>query len=151
MKLKQRKERKRLVSPIWQKAAPYINVRARKLANVLNAKTAKLRRRTLLLVLISIAVCWIAMCVYVGIAGFQHKGMAIPVTRLTVPKLINHAPDTALDAATMQALQRIHAFKQHIDSLRLFHPEQYRQLQQARPGLLDSLNMIEQYYSSNKQ
>jgi hypothetical protein len=55
-----------------------------------------------------------------------------------------------LDTATLQALKRIAVFQQYLDSLKVYNLNKYRELQHSRPGLLDSMALIQHYYSKLK-
>jgi hypothetical protein len=133
--------------PVWQKLSAAVNAKAKRLAGCLNAEAAKLGRRNTIVILVVFCIGWSAVSVGIAVHALRHPVAKIQVTAISVPPAFRSQPLRQADTAAQQALKRIHVFKQFLDSLRLADTAGYRKLKIARPGLIDSIDYIEQYYS----
>ncbi len=144
-----RKRNNTVMVTVWQKLSSAINCRAHRWADYLNTKAAGASRRKIKLVLMLFGSMWIAGSVYVAWHAIQNKQRPYSVTGFTVPKHVEQEPATT-DTAVIKAVSRIEHFKHWLDSLHQRGSPVYDSIVQARPGLLDSILLIEKYYSTKK-
>lgn len=80
-----------------------------------------------------------------------HSGFKIK--QFVVPKHYNQPKDESVPEATIDEITffKIHDFKKYMDSLKENRHLQYDSILQARPGLMDSVQMLEEIYYSQKQ
>lgn len=84
--------------------------------------------------------------------GKIQKGFEIQ--QMDVPKHFNKTgdeelmPDAYVDEETWQQIKQ---FRNYMDSLKQKSRNEYDSILQARPGLMDSVQMLEQIYLSQKQ
>ncbi len=84
----------------------------------------------------------------------DKKQNSFEVQQMDIPKHFNKtgdeliAPEAFVDEQTYQQMQQ---FRKYMDSLRNQQAAQYDSILQARPGLMDSVQMLEQVYLSQKQ
>jgi hypothetical protein len=142
---------KRNKQPVANKAidkiSGVINGKAKQLATYLNSRAARISRRNMKLLLVVFCIYWGGYSLYVGVKAFWHQGNDIHVTAISVPKQVNDAP--APDTVTLNALKRIKAFKKYMDSLQVHDIATYNRITLQRPGLMDSIAVIERYYPFN--
>ena len=73
---------------------------------------------------------------------------------MDIPKHFNKTGDeTVIPEATVdeQTYLQIQDFRKYMDSLKLNRANEYDSILQARPGLIDSVQALEQIYYSQKQ
>ncbi len=140
-----------VVSTLWLQMETAFNARARFWAGYLNGKIARCSSRTLIwiLVLFCLLGSWTSLSIL--LQAVRKKENAVTVTAITVPGCVHSVPllskpDTALEQ-TMNRIERVTAW---LDSLHTHHPALYDSLVTARPGLIDSIQFIHQYYSFKK-
>jgi magnesium-transporting ATPase (P-type) len=139
------------VYPVWHRMQTAVDTKTRQLADCLNRQTAKISRRSMIIILVIFCLCWSAASIAVLIKALQRKEGKLAITAIAVPKSLPlPLPLAPLDTATLQALKRIAVFQQYLDSLKVYNPDKYRELQNSRPGLLDSIGLIQHYYSKLK-
>lgn len=76
------------------------------------------------------------------------------VQQMDVPKHFNKAGDEELvpeDYVDGETWRQIKQFRNYMDSLKQNAKNEYDSILQARPGLMDSVQMLEQIYLSQKQ
>jgi len=139
-----------VMATAWQNLSLAVNRRAHKWADYLNGKAAKWDARKLKTVLVLLGVLWMAGSVFVAWQAIQSKQKAYAVNSITVPRHVEQHGIAINDTAVMQAVSRIEHFKHWLDSLHQRASPVYDSIVQVRPGLVDSILFIEQYYSSKK-
>ncbi len=147
---KRRKVTNTIVLMVWQKLADTINVKAKRLADYLNRKTAALSRRKIKAFLIVFCIVSAVGSACIIIHALQKKHTDYAVSAITAPRHIEQNDPAIEDTATIQAVMRIEHFKYWLDSLHQRGSPLYDSITKARPGLIDSVRFIEQYYSSKK-
>ena len=84
----------------------------------------------------------------------ERKQKALEIQQLDIPKNFNKSGDeTIMPEATRdeQTYLQIQDFRKYMDSLKLNRTNEYDSILQARPGLMDSVQVLEQIYLSQKQ
>lgn len=140
-----------LVSTLWLPMETAIDARARYWAGYLNGTIARCNRRTLIWILVLFCSLGSLTSLSVLLQAVRKKGNVVAVTAITIPPSIHSTliplqSDTALD----QAVNRIERVTLWLDSLHTHHPDLYDSLVTARPGLIDSIQILHHYYSFKK-
>ena len=84
----------------------------------------------------------------------DRKQNSLEVQQMDVPKHLDKAgdenliPEAYVDEETWQQVRQ---FRNYMDSLKQKRRNEYDSILQARPGLMDSVQMLEQIYLSQKQ
>lgn len=84
----------------------------------------------------------------------DRKQNSFEVQQMDVPKHFNKTgdenliPEAYVDEETYQQIKQ---FRNYLDSLKQKRRNEYDSILQARPGLMDSVQMLEQIYLSQKQ
>lgn len=84
----------------------------------------------------------------------ERKQKALEIQQMDIPKHFNKSGDeTIMPEATIdeQTYLQIQDFRKYMDSLKLNSTNEYDSILQARPGLMDSVQVLEQIYLSQKQ
>lgn len=84
----------------------------------------------------------------------ERKQKALEIQQMDIPKHFNKSGDeTIMPEATIdeQTYLQIQDFRKYMDSLKLNRTNEYDSILQARPGLMDSVQVLEQIYLSQKQ
>lgn len=84
----------------------------------------------------------------------ERKQKALEIQQMDIPKHFNKTGDeTIMPEATVdeQTHLQIQDFRKYMDSLKLNRTNEYDSILQARPGLMDSVQVLEQIYLSQKQ
>lgn len=84
----------------------------------------------------------------------ESKRNNFEVQQMDIPKHFNKTGDeTVMPDATVdeQTYLQIQDFRKYMDSLKLNRANEYDSILQARPGLMDSVQVLEQIYLSQKQ
>lgn len=84
----------------------------------------------------------------------EDKQQVIKIDQVDVPKHFDKSGDeTIMPEATIdeQTYNQIQNFKRYMDSIRVHSRKEYDSIIINRPGLLDSVQMLEQIYLSQKQ
>lgn len=139
-----------VVLTVWQRLADIINRKARKLADYLNNKAATVSRRKIKAFLIVFCIVSAVGSAYIIIRALQKKHTDYAVTTIAIPDHVEQSNPALEDTAIANAVIRIEHFKHWLDSLHQRGSPLYDSITQARPGLIDSIHFIEQYYSSKK-
>lgn len=135
----------------FEKLSQAIEPIAQKMARRLNKTTAKIPHRQLNFLLILFCFCWTLAIVRVIRKSFDHPDGILPFASITVPGHLPFLAPDKPDAATAQAIQRIELFRRELDSIKIRDYPKYRMLLLTRPGLVDSISFIEQYYLLQKK
>ena len=84
----------------------------------------------------------------------ERKQKSFEIQQMDIPKHFNKTGDeTVMPEAIIdeQTYLQIQDFRKHMDSLKLNRTTEYDSILQARPGLMDSVQVLEQIYLSQKQ
>lgn len=84
----------------------------------------------------------------------ERKQKTFEVQQMDIPKHFDKTGDeTVMPDATVdeQTYLQIQDFRKYMDSLKLNRTKEYDSILQARPGLMDSVQVLEQIYLSQKQ
>lgn len=84
----------------------------------------------------------------------ERKQQSFEIQQMDIPKHFNKTGDeTLMPEATIdeQTYLQIQDFRKYMDSLKLNRTKEYDSILQARPGLMDSVQVLEQIYLSQKQ
>ena len=84
----------------------------------------------------------------------EQKQQSFEIQQMDIPKHFNKTGDeTVMPEATVdeQTFLQIQDFRKYMDSLKLNRTTEYDSILQARPGLMDSVQVLEQIYLSQKQ
>ncbi|MFV5692888.1 hypothetical protein ACM55K_12750 [Flavobacterium sp. LT1R49] len=125
-----------------------------KCAHWLERKTAHLSGKSWIVILISFTLFTSSYCIYRIVAGFsQATTSSITITPITKPTNILQMRKQMIDSnlsISKIELESIVHFRQYIDSLGRSPTGKklYDSIMQCRPGLLDSLSIVENQYHS---
>ena len=84
----------------------------------------------------------------------EKKKNVFEIQQIDIPKHFDKTGDEAPTPDAMvdeQTYLQIKDFKKYMDSLKLKKTNEYDSILQARPGLMDSVQLLEQIYLSQKQ
>lgn len=82
----------------------------------------------------------------------SHKS-SFKIDQIDVPKHFNKTGDEIIAEEALvdeETYNNIQGFKKYMDSLKQYHAKQYDSICIVRPGLIDSVQMLEQIYHSQK-
>jgi hypothetical protein len=144
-----RKRRNSVMITVWQKLSLAINRKAHTWADYLNGKAAIWSPRKVKMALVLFGGVWMAGSAFVAWHSIQNKQKPYSVIGIAVPRHVEQRVEIT-DSAVVHAVNRIEHFKSWLDSLHQRGSPVYDSITQARPGLLDSILFIEQYYSRKK-
>ena len=126
-------------------------------AKKMNNLFMKVDFKRLKIILVLFCLCAGGYSIYLvanSIISPDKRQNSFEVQQMDVPKHFNKtgdeliAPEAFVDEQTYQQIQQ---FRKYMDSLRNQQAAQYDSILQARPGLMDSVQMLEQIYLSQKQ
>lgn len=78
----------------------------------------------------------------------------LKIQQMDVPKHFDKTGDESLNPEAYvdeETFQRLQQFRVYMDSLKRNKSSEYDSILQARPGLMDSVQMLEEIYNSQKQ
>lgn len=84
----------------------------------------------------------------------SQKQPSFKIEQASIPKHINKAGDeTILQEATVdeETFNKIRDFKKYMDSIKIYKKAEYDSILINRPGLMDSVQMLEQIYLSQNK
>lgn len=84
----------------------------------------------------------------------EREQKSFEIQQMDIPKHFNKTGDeTVMPEATIdeQTYLQIQVFRKHMDSLKLNKTTEYDSILQARPGLMDSVQVLEQIYLSQQK
>jgi hypothetical protein len=84
----------------------------------------------------------------------ENKKQIIKIDKVDIPRHFDKTGDeTIMTEATVdeQTYNQIQGFKKYMDSIQVHNKNEYDSIIINRPGLLDSVQMLEQIYLSQKQ
>lgn len=124
-------------------------------SNKMNKFFENMNSRRLKALLVLFIVCGGGYSVYLLVAAIVNPQKTnFRIEQVDIPKHFNKAgdeqiaPDAHIDDETYYNIQ---TFKKTMDSLKQFRKKEYDSIIHERPGLLDSVQMLEQIYHSQKQ
>ncbi|MBN9349269.1 MAG: hypothetical protein J0H55_01170 [Chitinophagaceae bacterium] len=114
-------------------------------------RTQKFSRRTWIMLLILFVLSTSAYSIYLAVSAITEKdGILITVTPIKKPRYTTETGETDKEAAEVSEAQyrRIKRFRVYMDSLARSPSGKilYDSINSHRPGLMDSLQLIEQLY-----
>lgn len=89
-----------------------------------------------------------------SVFSLERKQKAFEIQQMDIPKHFNKTGDeTVMPEATIdeQTYLQIQDFRKQMDSLKLNRTTEYDSILQARPGLMDSVQVLEQIYLSQQK
>lgn len=113
--------------------------------------------KRLKIILIIFCICAGGYSIYLianSVISPDKKQNSFEVQQMDVPKHFDKAgdenliPEAYVDEETWQQIKQ---FRNYMDSLKQKRRNEYDSILQARPGLMDSVQMLEQIYLSQKQ
>lgn len=122
----------------------------------LTKQTAKFSASSLKLIVGLFILCWFSASMYFFATGFTNEKEynSIYIARLKHPSfVVNRSrakPDYAL-VVTDGEYKKIRQFREYMDSLGKYASEIYDSILLNRPGLMDSITVLEQIYSQQKK
>lgn len=119
-------------------------------------RTENFSRRTWFVLLVLFVVFTSTYSIYLGVSAFGgKKNSSISITPIKKPKHITKTGDANIDAAEVSEAEysRITKFRAYMDSLARSPSGKalYDSITHHRPGLMDSVRFIENYYQQLKQ
>ena len=135
-----------------------IGIKAQRLfAERMNKLFMKTNYKRLKLILIFFCVSAGGYSIYLianSVFNAEQKQQSFEIQQMDIPKHFNKTGDeTVMPEATVdeQTYLQIQDFRKYMDSLKLNRANEYDSILQARPGLMDSVQVLEQIYLSQKQ
>jgi hypothetical protein len=104
-------------------------------------------------VLILFCVLWGSASLYFIVLGVLSKpSQTISIEQANTPAYFNKMGNIEDDVVTVDETtwNNIQTFKKYMDSLKFYQPASYDSILSSRPGLLDSIEMIESIYYSQQ-
>lgn len=125
-------------------------------ANWMMRRTENFSLRTWLLLLILFVISTSTYSVYLAVSAIKWKGeSAITIIPVKKPRHVTGTEETAKDALGVSEIEyrRIKKFRLYMDSLEQSPSGKilYDSITSHRPGLMDSVRFIENYYKQLKQ
>ncbi|MBS1735123.1 MAG: hypothetical protein JSS98_00780 [Bacteroidetes bacterium] len=127
-------------------------------ARFMSKRTEKLSPSTMKFALIVFLLCGSGLSVFFIVTAFKKNGVlkVINIDRLSVPRYYDKNSDNSMQPGffiTKKEHEEMQAFKNYLDSLR--HNKKgirvYDSIMLNRPGLMDSVNKLEQLYQQQLQ
>jgi hypothetical protein len=122
-------------------------------AQAIGAKTNALSLKAKWLWLFFFCLLFGGFSIYVFVGAFRDRRNAVKPSQISVPKYYDRTETRIEPLVSDRDIKRIYSFKKYMDSLR--GPQEgkivYDSILKARPGLMDSIQAVEQlYYSQSK-
>lgn len=149
---KRKKEKQSVMHPIWQRWAASIDKRQQKCAAYLNHKAEKYSRRCK-------QICLALFCLFAGgssiniaIRAFENPSGKVMIEKMSFPKYVRGGDSIStfdpVPVLTEKQYRNIQRFKKYMDSLQTSKAGKIKfdSIMKARPGLMDSVDFIEQVY-----
>ena len=122
-------------------------------ALVIGTKTNALSMKVKWLWLLVFCLLFGGFSIYEIMGAFRDRGKTIKPTQISVPKYYDRTEVLIQSQVSDRDIKRICRFKKYMDSLRGAQEGKivYDSILKARPGLMDSIQAVEQiYYSQSK-
>lgn len=126
-------------------------------AKKMNTMFMNIEIKRLKVLLILFCICAGGYSIYLiaeSIIGPDKKQNGFKIQQMDVPKHYDKTGDESLVPETYvddETYKKIKQFRNYMDSLRQNKSKEYDSILQARPGLMDSVQMLEEIYYSQKQ
>jgi hypothetical protein len=129
-------------------------------AKFMGKRTEKLSSSTMKYMLAAFLLCGCGLSVYFIVTAFKKNGLskAVKIDRLSVPRYYDKNGDESMQPGffiTKKEHEEMQAFKNYMDSLSFHHNKKgiriYDSIMLNRPGLMDSVNQLEQMYQQQLQ
>jgi hypothetical protein len=126
-------------------------------AEKMNRLFMKIKLKRLKIILILFCICTGGYSIYLivnSVISVNRKQHSFDVQQMDIPKHFdktgdeNLIPEAYVDQETYHQVKQ---FRNYMDSLKQKRRNEYDSILQARPGLMDSVQMLEQIYLSQKQ
>lgn len=138
--------------PVFHRWAAAIDRKQRQCADYLNRKTEMYSKRSKQIVLAAFCLLFGSSSIYIIFQAIESPSGKITIEKMSFPKYATGS-DTArsfqpIPVLTEKQHQRIQRFRKYMDSLQTTKAGQikYDSIIKARPGLMDSIDFIEQVY-----
>ena len=149
---KKRKAKQSVMHPIWQRWAAIIDKRQRKWAIYLNHKAEKYSNRSKQIYLALFCLLFGGSSIYIIVRAIESPFGNLRVEKMSVPKYATES-DTisafqSMPVLTEKQYHNIQQFRKYMDSLQLTKAGKIKHdsIMKSRPGLMDSIDFIEQVY-----
>ncbi len=128
----------------------------RKFAEGMNKLFEGMNAKKLKVFLVLFCLCAGGYSIYLAvnaITGADRKQRSFTVDQVDVPKHFNKTGDEIMTEAYVDeaTIYKIQGFKIYLDSLKQNKSKQYDSILHARPNLMDSVQVLEELYYSQKQ
>lgn len=125
-------------------------------ANWMMKRTEKFSKRTWIVLLILFVLSFGSYSTYVGVSAFTNKrSKSITITPIKKPEHVTETGDANIETAEVSEAEysRIKKFRMYMDSMARSPSGRilYDSITSHRPGLMDSVRFIENYYQQLKQ
>jgi hypothetical protein len=122
----------------------------------LSKRTANLSARHLKLIVIFFSTCWFAVSIYFIETAFVNDNpyTTVHISHLKTPFLVNGRLREKLNTAiiiTDEEYKEMQQFRKYMDSLQQCSKQNYDSILSGRPGLMDSVTLLEQIYNQQKK
>ncbi len=128
----------------------------RKFADGMNKIFKNMNNRNLKAFLILFCLCAGGYSIYLAasaITGSEKTQKNLKIDQVDVPKHFDKTGDEVIPEAYVdeETFYKMQDFKNYMDSMKQNKSKQYDSIMQARPGLMDSVQVLEEIYYSQKQ
>ena len=152
---RKRKQKASVVFPVFHRLDIFIERYKRKAADYLNAKAACLSRRQLMMGFWMFCIGFGGYSFYLIVQAFYQPAKAVQLKAIHIPEhsIIPETKEHTNKLLTQREANSIIQFQQYLDSLQQSKTGQqiYDSILHHRPGLLDSLRVIQQLFSEQLQ
>jgi len=149
---KRRKAKQSVMHPVWQRWATAVDKRQRKWATYLNQKAGKCNKRSKQIYLALFCLFFGGSSIYIIIRAIDNPSGKIRIEKVSFPKYATGREPIStfhpVPVLTEKQYRNIQRFKEYMDSLQTSKTGKVKfdSIMKARPGLMDSVDFIEQVY-----
>ena len=140
------------IPAVWQRVQTAVNNRQHQLADYLQRQSLKISRTALYIWFAVFCLISGSASVLVVVRAFKGDSSKSKVISISVPKYVAPPESKGFpgkgDLSNI-ALQSVQLLRRRIDSLKIHNRQCYDSIMQVRPGLLDSIRQLEQFYSKS--
>lgn len=145
---KRRKDKPSVMYPVFVRMNAFIRKKQQRAADWLQQRSQRYSKKKLITGLILFCLLFGGGSIYVLVSSFYRNKHTIAIQAISVPA---HAIDTSrlfkgIPVLEEQINQNIHRLKLHLDSLYKYAPTAFDSIMKIRPGLIDSLMLVESIY-----
>jgi hypothetical protein len=128
----------------------------KKFSDGMNKIFKNMNNRNLKAFLILFCLCAGGYSIYLAasaITGSEKTQKNLTIDQVDVPKHFDKTGDEVIPEAYVdeETFYKMQDFKNYMDSMKQNKSKQYDSIMQARPGLMDSVQLLEEVYYSQKQ